>query len=356
MLNDSDFNKVEGGVGLKPFSQAHRIVVLFLPPLEMAILVFGLASNIINISVFLKTGVKDNVTTLLLSLSMSDVTYLILMTPAVSTIIIYYRAPGWPWPFEHRITSNLFHWPAMAVYNFSSFISLFLGLVRCACVAMPLHFKSVFTKSRTVTIVVILFFTSVSLHLPVLTVFNIDLRYEPSTNSTFAYLGFTNRLPTMVKVNDYLNRIIIPWISFVFMIACAIVLSLKLFQSSRLRSSHRNTSKPSPNAALTGNKMDEKKMTNKDIHVVQSVLLVCTIFICSQLVYVISSTVRLIYPEYDHGGRLENLYFIASYVSRTFTVLNSSVNIFVYYNFNSKYRAGFRAMFCIGIKNRNKPF
>ncbi|GFN95621.1 chemosensory receptor c [Plakobranchus ocellatus] len=351
MLNDSDLNNVEGGIGLKPFSQAHRIVVVFLPPLEMAILVFGLASNIMNISVFLKTGVKDNVTTLLLSLSISDVTYLILMTPAVSTIIIYYLAPGWPWPFDDAITGNMLYWPAMAVYNFSSFISLFLGLVRCACVAMPLHFKSVFTKSRTVKTLLALFCASLSLHLPVLTVFKVDLRLEPSTNSTFAYLGFTNHLYRMVKINDYLNRIIIPWISFVVMIACAIVLSLKLFQSSRLRSSHRNTSKASPNAAWSGSKVDEKKMSDKDINVVKSVLLVCTIFIFSQLVFVISSTVRLINPEFDQAGRLENLYFIASHVSRTFTVLNSSVNIFVYYNFNSKYRAGFHAMICIRENN-----
>ncbi|GFO30895.1 chemosensory receptor c [Plakobranchus ocellatus] len=345
MLNDSDFNDTAGGAELQPFYHTRLLFVAVLAPVEMAILAFGLASNIINIIVFLKTGVKDNVTTLLLSLSMSDVSYLILMTPMFSTIMIFYLAPDWRWPFDRHFTSNLFYWPAMAVYNFSSFISLFLGLVRCACVAMPLHFKSVFTRSRTVKIVVALLFVSISLHVPVMTVFKIDVRYEPFKNSTSVYSGVTNHLSAMVKINDYLNRICIPWISFIVMIVCAIVLSIKLFQSSRLRSSNKPTSKPGPDLALHENTTNEGKLSDKDIRVVQSVLLVCIIFICSQLVFVITSIVRLINPEFDQERRLKNLFLIATRVSSTFTVLNSSVNIFVYYNYNSKYRAGFLLLF-----------
>ncbi|GFO21763.1 chemosensory receptor a [Plakobranchus ocellatus] len=312
MMNETDYNNMTGGATLKPFYQAYRLVAVILPPLEMAILVFGLGSNIINIIVFLKTGVKDNVTTLLLSLSVSDATYLILMTPALSTIMIYYLAPDWDWPFDRHFTSNLFYWPAIAVYNFSSFISLFLGLVRCACVAMPLHFKSVFTKSRTGKIVIALFFASVALHLPVLTIFKIVRIYEPFTNSTLLFLGVRNHLSTVVKINDYLNRNSIPWISFIVMIACAAVLSFKLFQSSRLRSSHRNTAKQGSDATSHRGKEDEGKMSEKDIRVVQSVLLVCTIFILSQLVFVITATERLINPEFDQGGRLQNLFLIAT--------------------------------------------
>ncbi|GFN83187.1 chemosensory receptor a [Plakobranchus ocellatus] len=345
MLNNTAYNNITVAATLKPFYQAHRLVPALMLPLEMAILIFGLGSNTTNIIVFLKNGVKDNVTTLLLSLSVSDMTYLILMTPVLSTLIIFYLAPDWNWPFDPRFTGNLFYWPAMAVYNFSSFISLFLGLVRCACVAKPLHFKSVFTKSRTTTIVIVLFFVSVSLHLPVLTIFTIDRVYEPFTNSTFVYLGYTHRLPAMVKINDYLNRIIIPWVSFIVMIACAVVLSYKLFQSSRLRSAHRYASKPGTDETGDQSKEVTGKMSEKDLHVVQSVLLICTIFIFSQLVFVISSTARLISPDFDQGGRLENLYLIAARVSSTFSVLNSSVNIFVYYNYNSKYRAGVISLF-----------
>ncbi|GFO14066.1 chemosensory receptor b [Plakobranchus ocellatus] len=349
MLNNTEFNSTAESSSEKPFYHVYRLISVILPPSEAAILLFGLVSNTINVIVFLKTGVKDNVTTLLLSLSVSDATYLILTTPIISTMIIIYLVPDWPWPFDYNITSSLLYWPSMTIYNFSSFISVFLGLVRCACVAMPLHFKSVFTKSRTVKIVVLLFFVSLALHAPVLTIFKITFKFNPLRNTTFAQVSATNRL-SMVKVNDLLNRNSVPLISFIIMIACVAVLSFKLIQSSRLRSSHKNSSKQGPNVTNSNksrnqDKADAQKMSEKDIHVVQSVLLVCTIFIFSQLIFVIGSTVRLINPEFDQTGRLQNLFFISAHFNNTLTLLNCSINIFVYYNYNTKYRTGFRALF-----------
>ncbi|GFN96497.1 hypothetical protein PoB_002300300 [Plakobranchus ocellatus] len=101
------------------------------------ILVFGLFANVTNIIIFLKAGVKDNVTTLLLSLSVSDLIFLCLLSPRVCALIIWHYAPDWQWPFSRTFVDSLFYWPAYTFYAFSSYISVWLGVTRCACVAMP---------------------------------------------------------------------------------------------------------------------------------------------------------------------------------------------------------------------------
>ncbi|GFN96502.1 chemosensory receptor c [Plakobranchus ocellatus] len=137
------------------------------------IILIGIFVNVTNTVIFLRAGVKDNVTTLLLALSLSDLIFLCLLSPRVSSLIIWHYAPDWYWPFSITFIDSLFYWPAYTFYAFSSYISVWLGVTRCACVAMPLQFKSVFTKSRTVTAVLALFVLAVSLHVPMMSMFRI---------------------------------------------------------------------------------------------------------------------------------------------------------------------------------------
>ena len=121
-----------------------------LPPLWPVIIVFGFTSNIINIIVFLKSGTNDNVGVLLISLAVSDLTFLTLITPTACGYFMVAFVTYYPWPFDFRIVLNLLYWRAYTAYDLSSYIAVSLGVMRCACVAMPLKFKLIFTKSKTI--------------------------------------------------------------------------------------------------------------------------------------------------------------------------------------------------------------
>ena len=153
-----------------------------------AIILFGLCSNLVNIVVFLKAGVKDNVTTLLITLSVSDLTFLTLITPTMCTFLISGHAPGHHWSFDRNFVLFLFYWRAFTAYDLSAFISVSLGVMRCACVAMPLKFKLVFTKSRTVKWVLFLVVLVGALRLPVLTIFRVAYRTDQATNTSTPYV------------------------------------------------------------------------------------------------------------------------------------------------------------------------
>ncbi|KAK3787270.1 hypothetical protein RRG08_055992 [Elysia crispata] len=93
------------------------------------------------------------------------------------------------------------------------------------------------------------------------------------------------------------------------------------------------------------NVKESDKMSARDLQVIQSVTLICVIFILSQLPFQVVSTVRLFVPEFANFGTAENIYGFTSHISNTCGYLNVSVNIFVHIRFNARYRAHFLALF-----------
>ncbi|KAK3786841.1 hypothetical protein RRG08_061392 [Elysia crispata] len=156
------------------------------------------------------------------------------------------------------------------------------------------------------------------------------------------YLVSVNRA-SMTRVNDILNRGFMIWFNYVTMITCVIVLSYNLSRASKIRQScavklPQSCDQASNNGAVQG-------MSAKDLQVVKSVVLVCSIFIMSQLPSVMLSTTRLIYPEFDDDASLAHLFGTFSQINNTCAYLNASINIFVYYNYNSKYRSVLNSFF-----------
>ena len=333
-----------------PLEREYTILEQSLIPTWLVIFVSGITANITNIIVFIRSGLTDSVTILLLCLSVSDFCFLTLMTPWLATSFILHFAPNWNWRFDMGITAFLFYWPAFTFYDFSAYVSVFLGVTRCACVALPLHFKSVFTKSRTEIGIFALFISAILLRIPMLIGYSIGTKLSPLTNQTYVFLkrhvGRNNFL-----VNDTLNRTSLPWVAFVIMVACVIILSVKLIETSKVRQSSRSVigsasggTKDKPD---TQGQQDtsNSKMSAKETQVVQSVVLVCVIFILSQLPFLLYSTARLIDPEFNSGKKFHFIYSMCTKLSLTFSFINSSINIFIYYNYNSKYRSILKSVF-----------
>ncbi|GFS14765.1 chemosensory receptor A [Elysia marginata] len=207
---------------------------------------------------------------------------------------------------------------------------------------MPLKFKSVFTKSRTIKWLVFILVLAVLLRLPVLTISRIGWRKDPSTNLTQPYLFPVNR-DEMLRINDIVHRFIVTYLAYFTMVTCVLVLSFKLYQASKIRQQCVTTRAGQPHDETAPDKPASQGMSARDLQVVKSVVLVCSIFIIAQLPYIGPSIIRLINPQIGEGPSLTEISYITSQVARTCYYINASVNIFIHYNFNSKYRAVFRS-------------
>ncbi|GFO28533.1 chemosensory receptor a [Plakobranchus ocellatus] len=336
-MDDASINLTQSPISL-PYFREFTSFITILTPILVVIVVFGLFANITNIVVFLKAGVKDNVTTLLISLSVSDMIFLILATPSLCTLVIFYFVPDWSWPFYNGLLDELLYWPSYTFYDFSSNISVVLGVTRCACVAMPLQFKSVFTKARTVKTIFVLFILVVSLRVPVMSTNRLVWIKDPRTNSSTLSLAGQN-VESINRFNDIVGRTSLPLINFIIMITCVFVMKLKLYQASMAHKNHTATSSSASGSKQAPEAPDHQGRSAKDLRVIQCVVLICCIFIVSQLPFLTYTTIRLINPQFDMNGRLRFLFFIFSSISRTFAYLNASVNIVVYYNYNRTYRS-----------------
>ncbi|GFR87320.1 chemosensory receptor C [Elysia marginata] len=265
---------------VKLYQAEYYLTIRVLAHIWPGIIFFGLVANTLNIVVFLKAGAKDNVAILLLSLAISDMAFLTLITPTMCGFVIEAFVRPYPWPFDFMILVFLLYYPAYTAYDLSAFISISLGLMRCACVAMPLKFKSVFTKSRTLKWLLFLVFLAVLLRLPVLTIHRISTKKDPVTNVSISYLAAAN-YASMIRIKDILNRGLIMYFAFTIMVTCVVVLSYKLYEASKVRRFSTTCTRNAQNSEASSHKSSSQRLSSKDLQVVQSVTLVCIIFILS---------------------------------------------------------------------------
>ena len=131
-------------------AQRYKWTIGLLSPSAPALVLSGLISDIMNTVVLLTAGLRDNVTTLLFSLAVSELFSLILMTPSACTLVILRFVISWSWSFDNKFIYFSPYWPAFTAEDISVVISVALGVMRSACVALPLKFKLNFRKAKTV--------------------------------------------------------------------------------------------------------------------------------------------------------------------------------------------------------------
>ena len=241
------------------FLEEFKVFRTFIYHVWLCILIFGLTSNTINIIVFVKIGLSDNVTLTLLFLSLSDLFTLILKCPINVAAFLVTNYPNYDWPFSPMILYVGVYWYAYVFYDYSSFISVFLALVRCACVSRPLRFKSMFTIQRTFTILGVLFFLALTLRIPVLTVIRLRWAVNPLTNSTYRSIRIVDNIQKIYKANDIINRNSVSWIAYITVTTCVLILASKLQTASRFRQSLQNPTQvattENPNSTLVVDKI-----------------------------------------------------------------------------------------------------
>ena len=137
-----------------PFHDVYMASMDFCAPASLLLLPLGSIANIINIIVFIKTGVRDNVTISLLSLSMSDLAYLVIISPyvvfkGVTHLVQIRLGMSINWLVDITILWVPFYWYDFMFYDISTLITVYISVVRCACVALPFKVKDMFTSASS---------------------------------------------------------------------------------------------------------------------------------------------------------------------------------------------------------------
>ena len=373
------------------YYDAADIYMAFYIPL----LLFGITANILNIVVFTKTGARDNVTVSFMALSVSDLFYLVVISPffTVITIVHYVEIRlgiKLNWLIDKDVFTHPFYWYSFVFYETSILITVYISVVRCACVAMPFTVKKIFTSRRAIITFITFFISLLLLRIPVFMTKRIIREFDPILNTTQVVYRELDDGGLAEKLNDIMNRNILNWASIVIVIACLVVMVTKLRASVRFRSSagathsaetHTGTSDVHLNyAQAISSEQDREKQTSesetsgqtsktktfkgkklpssekekqgmissKEAQVVRAVVLVAAVFVTCQTPLMAYTLARRFESQFDNKEEEDGkfmkwskyvfLFGLITNIASFFTLLNASVNILIHYNFNSRYR------------------
>ncbi|KAK6994225.1 tachykinin-like peptides receptor 86C [Biomphalaria glabrata] len=298
--------------------------------LIFAIVSFGVIANIINLIIFVKLGFKDTVNISLVALTICDLCSLLplislgvltqprLLSPDVTFVggEIQFLASGWP----HTILSKLTSW-----------ITAFIMVERCLCIAKPLKVKTLVTPFRVKFCLVLLSVIVVSGALPTYATHYFDWKFYPMLNRTLLGLVLTDNALEVTRVSNVLSNSVSALLSFTITASCTLVIVVQLNRKSKWRQS-----------VAASSKRETFPSSSKENKAAKLVITLSAVFLISVLPSIMVVIGSAIDDNFGLLGLYRNLFNICYCVTFIMEALNSSVNIIVYYFMNSRFRETFR--------------
>ncbi|XP_005091055.1 uncharacterized protein LOC101862551 [Aplysia californica] len=293
---------------------------------------FGIVTNIFNLYIFTKLGFKDTVNVTLFGLTLSDLGSLLILfwmgichNPLFTysdvhfdTLSVTYLSGGWPKLYFTRVTS---------------WITAFVALERCLCIALPLKVKTLLTPRRACYSVIAIFLVIGSTMPPVYMTTGLDWKWYPKRNKTLLGLVFTEGKQGVYNVVVAINLFFTVG-SFFFVIACTLILVINLKLKTKWRESVAGP--PGKQAAAS---------SSRDKRVSTMVVFLSILFVVCLFPGTVLFLVMIFEPDFNKGEAYHNLFTTVWGVCHLFEAANSSLNIFVYVKMSSKYKQVFITKF-----------
>lgn len=291
---------------------------------------FGIIGNVVNLYIFTKQNV-DNATNISLSgIAISDTCALLaviwlgvcvnplLQNGEVMFEELEYLTAGWPHCLFARITC---------------IITVFITMERCLCVVIPLKVKNVFTRTRTIVIVLIIFVSQMLTAVPSYYSSYIGWKFITAKNKSVLGLCRIDNWEHVESVSFVLQAIMQAG-SFVLLVLFTVILVYNIRKNTKWRIASTST-------------IQNNTISTRDSKLLRMIVLIAVILILCFTPGMICFVGMIFEPEYTMGGKYDNLFWVTWSVTFIFQTTNSSVNIFVYYIMSSNYRQTFDETFSI---------
>ncbi|KAK7005234.1 growth hormone secretagogue receptor type 1 [Biomphalaria glabrata] len=301
---------------------------------------FGMASNFVNICVFIQQGLGSSINKSFFAMALSDLFRIttnhwmnVCSSPFIDTIDapfvfvdIQYLTGGWPTACANRITL---------------FITAYITVERCLCIALPLTIKKIITPGRTIFILIAIDVLNVLGLVPEYASAYFDWKYFPSKNRTLLALAFRSSRPQMQGIAFTVHAILLV-IALLTVTLFTSVLVLQLRHYSNWRHSAMRT-------------INQKSgLTKRDQKTVKMVITIATVMVVCYAPAVVLSLVSAIVPDFSVAGSQVNLFHAMWSFGFLLGIVNASINIFIYYYMSSSYREAFNQIFQLVYRTKKK--
>lgn len=285
--------------------------------------IFGVVTNILNIFIFNKQGVRNTVNISLLGLATSDLgSQITLLYINISFLPAF---ADQDLPFVKQDVMYIAAWCHIMFTRISAWITAYITLERCLCVTAPLKVRNVFTPTRTILYLVFVYAIMLASVVPCFYTAHPSIVFDASRNKTLLGLSFpTDR--NVIENITFITNNTIPAVAFFLVAACTALLVLNLRKKTKWRQQVTNSTVATV-------------MSDRDNKVVKMVVLISVIFI----VCYFPGTAVFVYVILDNEMRFDglhqNLCFAVFSVMFHLESINASFNIFIYLSLSSKFKS-----------------
>ncbi|XP_059162992.1 uncharacterized protein LOC131946315 [Physella acuta] len=288
----------------------------------------GVIANVINTLVYYKQGLDEPVSISLLALSLSDLVGVVtsLWVAVCWNPLVYYAdLPFVPADVEY-LTGSL---PHLVFTRITGWITAFVAVERCLCVALPFDVKSILTPSKVKVILACVFVVVAGAHVPSFCTSGLAWVYVAGLNRTVVAL-VTAANKDQINSVTYSANLVSPFGSFLVVLLATAVTAYQLTRASERRLK-----------SISG-----QRVTLRDRKTVKMVVTLSVIFILS---YLPTNVLHVFYCSI--AGRAELLSRYTDLISLTFSFIkpleafNASIGILLYWRMSSRFKATVTSLF-----------
>ncbi|GFN84922.1 chemosensory receptor a [Plakobranchus ocellatus] len=287
----------------------------------------SVVSNIVNIIVFCRMGLDGSLTQNFLGLSIADCLYgCIWLILSIGLIIDHFGL------WRSALNFQAFFKLGSAICSIPFFASVIcttvIAVVRCCSVAMPFHVKTIVTPRRQAAATIVFISITVAFSSYVYSCFRLDWQNNPRNNSSFISIGQCENFSMRIRILDYYRSVLI-YTSLTIVSVCLCILIVTLRRSANFKKITSST---------------DAKM-RRELQVIKTVTLVSAIFVLCNLPVLCMALLRQMLSGFISNNYMGRTFEILFIFHNVITLVNSSVNIFVFYFSSSNYRRTFKELF-----------
>lgn len=303
-----------------------------------ALCIFGIGSNIVNVIVFTHMKFNDTINIALLGLSISDMCALVCSMWVNISLMPAFRYSSLP-VMAVEISHKTGGWTHFVFIRVTTFITMYITLERCLCIAFPLKIKQMLTPKRVWIIIISIYVVTLGTLSANHATYRLGWKFEPEMNRSMIGLIFNSKRDTIQTISYYITVTFVG-IPFTGVIVCSSILIWKIKERRRWLQSATQA-----NAGGVGKSGGAATGSNKDAQVINMVVVVAVIFIVSYTPAVCFFLATALEPELNVLRGYENTFFVIKFICFTANAISAGANIFVYYNMSSKFKATFDSLF-----------
>ncbi|CAL1530416.1 unnamed protein product, partial [Lymnaea stagnalis] len=294
------------------------------------IALFGIVSNIINITIFYKQGLRYTVNIGLTGLAISDLGSLVVIEWYNVCFNPFFAESGIPlvlFEFQH-LTAGV---PHLCFTRITGWITVYITAERCLCIVTPLRVKRLLTPARSALIICSIYaFTALTL-LPEYMSMYIDWKFYPESNRTLLGLIQNSSKQNLNGLTSFLYGV------YMLVVFAAVgLLTAILVAKLKRKSLWRRAAASDANQSGAVSSRDAKAM-----RVVISIAISMIVLFTPSVLITIYTFVE---PEFGISGALSNVFLVAWSFALLFEVVNSSFTIVLYFFMSSKFRKCFHEL------------